>query len=1260
VDDFQSDCQERSDIYDLDAAIAAMAAMGAAVPIGAIAAQLPNLIRTIEHHCPIKTAATFGGLLLKKRLQTNCLRLEILVHLCLCFGRGKRAPTQSLIKQGFTAVGAACGHLEDPPEDVFVGNIYSKRGNYRVLEGIWECATFYLQRIVNLVDSLPVQGQFKSIADTVHALLLVSDLVCERADLVRNDIGSDGRNRDLPLSLLEKSTKLRELVKIDRHELHALNIDIDLLGPFIFELPSRADLANQEISNTLLEVAPLAMQDGCLYLLLPTAVSVAIRQFFIQVLGQGDNRDIFLKQLGREYSQLFSTNPFFGEVGPKLSFVHRSWGGLCALGQEVDAGRYLNMVFFLDDLSGFENGGFGGVFYGNAHLQVAIRDAIEGAQKACEQQSGFKDGFTLIVGCGVGRGVVLDDFYQPRANWAREFVSAPNLITLGRMRGIQALDLWRVSQMEFALKRHGVSLHNMNGLLNLFAWADALNGHLIPHEQIPPELCEGEIQLLMPITQNGLASVRHECALAADEHVELFVDGTWKLIRKKGHSIFEEDNSSPLYVYLGRDDQRKLLGAKITARRCWWYEAFAQDGAEGRLIYERWQMMGVWVARIANSIDARFGTELGTRPIYWRSFFSGVQGTISCDDLGSEDDLIDTFVVHVSHDERTIDVLVGPGFEKAIFHPSNIAEVGLVKSLLTGLAELACLPVAVFEDITSDVLSDVNARHCHAFSTNGYRDYFQHEVSHFPVTINRFDDARLKLGLGWQVRDMKDGGNINGKENCLVFLRALVDQLQGELSDRLKSFNRLNLLKALLLNYESASHSRDRWKRTAAAMLALREDKVQAMEVMSKHEFKLNAVLQTTRILIEMALCESPLDNGQTPGELDFSLMLAQAAQIFHLSGWADLIHWDLLEPELIVRPLGDVHAHHDFMDMVIEPFGMATSGSQFAISIKKYAQNLSAPAIFEDSSQYGISADFLDAWKQEFGIPFDAFRRFVDALEDYGIESREMLFTLSRRDLLKMADDPEVGAIIIDSIQLETRPEWRIPPEGYTWRDIAPSKFKRRLGLLRRPLIQISGGNDPTYLIDPALIREGFSSMARNYHDGGYSDEHLGEAMRRYAGLARQRDGADFNERVASKMEALGWKVEREVNVTKVLGKKLDRNYGDVDVLAWSPVSNRVLILECKDLQFKKTYGEIAEQLSDYRGWASSDGKKRDSLRKHLDRMNVFQSNTKELARFVGLQTAITPESHLVFSHPVPMMFSSSIDNEAAVTHAYDSLCKI
>ncbi|ECC2650866.1 zinc chelation protein SecC, partial [Salmonella enterica] len=193
----------------------------------------------------------------------------------------------------------------------------------------------------------------------------------------------------------------------------------------------------------------------------------------------------------------------------------------------------------------------------------------------------------------------------------------------------------------------------------------------------------------------------------------------------------------------------------------------------------------------------------------------------------------------------------------------------------------------------------------------------------------------------------------------------------------------------------------------------------------------------------------------------------------------------------------------------------------------------------------------------------------------------------------------------------------WRNLPDGYNSKDIASWRFRRRLSITRLPLLQLSNDSDPYLLIAPGILRESFAYMIDNYYSGSYSDSHLGPAMRKYVGYARERDGINFNKEVAQRMSELGWQTQSEVTLTKITRQGLGRNYGDVDVLAWSPETGRVLVMECKDLQFRKTYGEIAEQLSDFLGEIKDNGKG-DYLRKHLDRVETLTHFTEKVKEYL------------------------------------------
>jgi hypothetical protein len=152
---------------------------------------------------------------------------------------------------------------------------------------------------------------------------------------------------------------------------------------------------------------------------------------------------------------------------------------------------------------------------------------------------------------------------------------------------------------------------------------------------------------------------------------------------------------------------------------------------------------------------------------------------------------------------------------------------------------------------------------------------------------------------------------------------------------------------------------------------------------------------------------------------------------------------------------------------------------------------------------------------------------------------------------------------------------------------------------------------------------------------------------------------GSAFAQKVAERLTELGWKTVVEKKVTEILRTGFDLDYGDVDVLAWNDATRRLLLCECKDLQYRKTEGEIAEQLSDYRGEMNDEGK-RDDLRKHLDRIDLITQHLPKLQAYVGMSGTPLVEGHLIFRNPVPMQFAWEQMKARTGLHTFADLDRI
>lgn len=296
-------------------------------------------------------------------------------------------------------------------------------------------------------------------------------------------------------------------------------------------------------------------------------------------------------------------------------------------------------------------------------------------------------------------------------------------------------------------------------------------------------------------------------------------------------------------------------------------------------------------------------------------------------------------------------------------------------------------------------------------------------------------------------------------------------------------------------------------------------------------------------------------------------------------------------------------------------------------------------------------------------GASVDDYRRFLDALENNAIGRgapilrlrRSELFILDWREFPVTAD--AVGAVV-DTLTLAPRAAWRDVPEGFSARDLQPWRFRRALSVLRRPLVQLTHDSDPETIVAPGLVRDAFGYMASTFHRGDFPEEQLTPLMRSWKQRIADTRGAAFAEPTRARLEELGWGTAKEVRLTAILGRPLERDYGDIDVLAWKP-EGRVLAIECKDVQYRKTPGEIAEQLADFRGELRSNGKP-DNLRKHLDRIERLTENLDALARYVGMPDLASVESHLVFRHPVPMEFALEHMAKRVTVNTFEELAGV
>jgi len=1219
------------------------------IPVEAIAQDYPSVIVSLRDLDPTATATVFAGLLVLPQLQSNCIRLEALVHLAIAYSTGELPPTEPAVRDSFDALDRGyCGSMEDPAEDVFAVLVSTPDGNFRVFQGIRQCPGFYVQRILEVIETMPDIGPFKKVTRSTEALLRLSEAVAARAGVSENMLGNETPVANLPADLSPELSRVSNLVCFTERELADMKISAESLADFVFDPADYARLRTQVMGNSDLERRPIVILNGSYCLVLPTAVSSAITRLVIETISAMGKGELFESVLAAGYGRFFYQSSVLGQrwAEPPV-FEKINAGGIASVITEIDPGCFLHVVFFLDGLDNFLQDGFGGMNADPEALSEALNLEIARASSQVRTESGFQGGLTLLVHCGYGRNFLLSVEGELPEQWRLEFVGAPDLNTLNWLHEFNALSLWRLLDAREVVKRQGTLLFNVSGLVNLVAWSRQLKGHLVPHGQIPAGFGDSGSPSIVVVDQNALRKLRHDVLVQWNPRRVLDSSGRWVKVLKIDLSAFEDDRNSPFYASQDDIHEHKLRGVYVAPLRSWWIEIIYPDLTSKDSVFQHWTMLCVWLRRAAPILDGAY-VSLPHMPLSFRVSFEEIVRSVNANvtpktsaELGS------LLTVSTESGSNEINIRVGKGFHAGFFQPENVGERALVEAFVVGVSTLSGEggDTDKIDALVRRICPTSEARQIHMFQARSFRDYVEAEIGNSPTLIDPLDDAAFRIGLGWKARSRDRDPDIVGIKECTSYLNSVVRVILDELCALLQQLDRSLFVINVIQNHESAAHERDVWKRTTRAVLALHDNNESTLRGIVEHQGRLNVCFTASRILLEAAICECPLLGGRIPGELDLSRAMARAMLAYSYGGWSDAIYWGAIEPNVRVTPLGDVHIQHGFMDTVYEPFGRAVGEVTVQDDAASYSKLYSPTEVLSTTSGLFEQA-YSDAWRAEFKVSIDGLLAFAHTLGDVENKSVEAIRKLRRSLLIDLfAESAKVpltdAAACLDLLTLHPRPRWRAVEGDFVDKDWFPWRFRRRLSVLRRPFVAIDPEADPIIAVAPGLLADAFYALIRNFHRGEVPEWQIRSSeMLRWIGRANHLQRTAFNQKVAERMRALGWEAEAEVKVTNILGRSLERNYGDVDVLAWRRSSGKVLAMECKDLQFNKTLGEVAEQLSDFRGVMNSDGK-RDPLKRHLDRVEILAAHKSEISKVLRLAESFQIEGYLVFKNPVPMRFA-------------------
>ena len=1178
-----------------------------------------------------KSIAAIGGLLTLPVLQANTLRLEALVHMALANCRGRRRPTRENAAKWFKLAGARWKHLEDPAEDVFITRVIYRGENYRIFEGIFEANGFHLQHILHAVEGMPNRGKLEAAKRCCEALLVLSDLLCARANLDAFVRGSEHPLEVLPIKSIPTMKQLATRTTFSYRDLVAAGCDVQCLGGLV--LPSDEQSTSWSPNERgPLDRHPLIDTGTEIIVALPSVLSAAIRERVLETCIQTGNELQIRASISQSQTDALRQNPMFRKAHIPGATANQYNALVPSPPVEIEPGYWVHCVLFLDDLTGFENGGILGVNSPGASAVPELQAEIDKTAAYCSAQSGFKAGLSFVVICGFGRGVALE--LDGAKDWYVQAASDYDVEVMGCLDDFDFPELIKLCSMERDLKSKGFTPVSPNGLIALLGWSRAHRGHLVPHESMPDEFGGG----IIIIPTNAHLELRTDHHRRLDVRSIAVPDNQTSVVRRLGGGDLLQEARSLIYVDLQDLERGELRGAWCSGSRTWWVHVSGEEIVDTNFLHNVWDMQCVWMVRIASTLVR----VLPSAPdfLVWRLQFAYWEAIPAAKIVPATKEAIERDVfTSIEVEPATIVTKIGPAFNRGLSRSDNAAEAAVVRSFVKQVIPLCGGTHQSIEALMAEIVPSPDARQMHAFAPQEFRDRVRDAIASPPVLMSWLDDAALRIGHGWHGID-RPGGNLHGKSKCCDALNKITRALEEEFCQELSKFERCALVEAAVANHEAAAYDRSTWHRTSAALIGMAEDESTVRNKIAEHQAKLNVVSLTSRILIEAGLSECPFGTGETPANIDLSRLMAKASAIFYLGGYSDAIHYGGMNPEVRISPAGQVQIDPTFFDVIVEPAGRSLADKVIDEHRERYTSLLQEPDLEARPLNEILEREFLEAWQEEVGVSLEDCRDVLQALQFRLVDAGCGWETMSRPDLIafleKHIQSPEAYIAGLGSIPQKS---WKDVPTGFVDQDRRPWRFRRRLGVYRRPLLCLSDSDDAPMLIVPGLLGDSLQAMMHNYYAAEMDQEYLiSSKMRKWWNHVQDREAKQFEELTCVELKKIGWESTSRKKFSEILGKGLQQDPGDIDVLAWHP-DGRIIVIECKNLQFAKTPSEIAKQLSKFQGSTDRNGRP-DLLAKHLNRVKLAREYIAEFRDYTGVQ-ANTIEGALVFARSVPMIFA-------------------
>lgn len=496
--------------------------------------------------------------------------------------------------------------------------------------------------------------------------------------------------------------------------------------------------------------------------------------------------------------------------------------------------------------------------------------------------------------------------------------------------------------------------------------------------------------------------------------------------------------------------------------------------------------------------------------------------------------------------------------------------------------------------------------------------------------------------------DLDFTGKLQIKSEKEQVLRNIVTVCLDRVKQMVSQYDYKDLLLRAIWHHDTLIWKREHDKIYNSAQVVCFGKNQEKEQEIGKFELQLTRTDIGLRCLIEYLAAQPHKGGRKMIGDYELEYIATIMSEVVNYGSICDLIHFNV-ENNMSVEHLesGRYGVYHDEFEHKLFTFQVA----YIEENIENHLQHF--PFTFAPIKRKTVDSNdplFMEtdkAFAIDWGISFQELGWICFNMSSMCIERKKTVLQLPEEDVVreicKMTQMSEqVVQIGILRLSLQARSKFLEAPDGYDQQEVYPWRYNREFSFIRRFIVREIDDNGKMYLIFSqrnAILS--FNQLSYLLVTGqlhvSKNDVHITKVIGKYS----QEKGTAFNCQVRDFLkDNTDLKVvEYDVRITNDYPFYADKNYGDIDVLAFDTQTKVVYNIECKDTVMAKNMYQMYDEIGKYLG-LNEKGKKKALVWKHFHRHEWLIHHKTDLANFLKVKDVKDVKSIIITSHVLPVSY--------------------